>query len=202
MPTILKARAAHDEREDRHVRKVAASRQGPAEWMVHAQLGGRSWDGEAVEASAPALNGRAQTVRRRQHRVDAEGIEGLGDRPNAGRPRRLTIEEDRTRMALGHHPPPGRLVTQDDGTMGAHDEQGEAHWSGNALARAATEAGLPVTRSQLRPILRREGVRWRTTHRWPTPRDTDGGPQGLRSSPTPPSHPKGRRPGAPTTVDR
>lgn len=164
MPKILQARAAQDEREERQVRKVAASRHGPADWILHAQMVVRSWDGEQVEAIARALHCSPQTVRRRLHRFDAEGIEGLGDRLKAGRPRRLTVEDDSKLIALVRQPPPGRLVTQEDGTMVARDEQGEAQWSLNALAQAAKEAGIPVKRSQIRTILLREGVRWRNTH--------------------------------------
>src|SRR5947209_6281895 len=51
-----------------------------------------SWDGERVEAIAKALGCSPQSVRRRLHRFDAEGIEGLGDRPRSGRPSRLTEE--------------------------------------------------------------------------------------------------------------
>jgi hypothetical protein len=85
MPKILRARAAHDEKEERWVRKLAASRHGPADWIFHAKMVSRSWDGERVEAIAKALNCSSQTVCRRLHRFDGEGIEGLGDRPKAGR---------------------------------------------------------------------------------------------------------------------
>ncbi|HEX9133995.1 MAG TPA: hypothetical protein VF844_17015 [Ktedonobacteraceae bacterium] len=48
-----------------------------------------------------------------------------------------------TRNGEGGHfysVPPGRLVTQRDGTMVARDESGSAHWSVDALAQAAKEA--------------------------------------------------------------
>src|SRR5260370_8724985 len=95
----------------------------------------------------------AQTVRRRLHRFDAEGIEGLGDRPKSGRPRRLTAEDDSRLIALARQAPPGRLVMQRDGTMVAREEEREAHWSLIALARAAQEAGSPVKRRTALPIL-------------------------------------------------
>ena len=84
----------------------------------------RSWDGERVEAIAQALHCDPQTVRRRIHRFDVEGLEGLGDRPKPGRPRRLTSEDDSKLIALVNQAPPGRLVTQRDGTMVAQDEEG------------------------------------------------------------------------------
>lgn len=198
MPKILPVRAAHDEREEKQVRKLAGSRHGPADWILQARMVGHSWDGEQVEALAKDLQCSPQTVRRRLHRFDAEGIEGLGDRPKPGRPRRLTVADDSKLIAWVRQAPPGRLVTQRDGTMVAREEEGEAQWSLNALARAAKEAGIVVKRSQIRRILLREGVRWRHTHSWATPRDKDFVPKERRSSPTTPSHPRGRRPSVPT----
>src|SRR5215472_12461316 len=94
MPKILRVRAPQDEQEEKQVRKLAGSRHGPADWILHARMVARSWDGERVEAIAQALQCNPQTVRRRLHRFDALGIDGLGDRPKAGRPRRLTGEDD------------------------------------------------------------------------------------------------------------
>ncbi len=198
MPKILRVRAAQDEKEEKQVRKLAGSRHGPADWILHARMVARNWDGERVETIAQALHCNPQTVRRRLHRFDAQGIEGLGDRPKPGRPRRLTIDDESKLIALVSQAPPGRLVTQRDGTMVARDEQGSAQWSLNALAQAAKEAGIRVKRSQIRTILLREGVRWRQTHSWGTPRDKDFVPKEPRSSATIPSHQWARRPSAPT----
>jgi transposase len=198
MPKILRVRAAQDEQEEKQVRKLAGSRHGPADWILHARIVARSWDGERVEAIAQALQCDPQTVRRRIHRFDAEGIDGLGDRPKPGRPRRLTSQDDSQLIALVRQAPPGRLVTQRDGTMVAREEEAEAQWSLNALARAAKEAGLAVKRSQIRRILVREGVRWRHTHSWATPHDKDFVPKEPRSSPTIPNHRRARRPSVPT----
>ena len=202
MPKILRVRAAQDEKEEKQVRKLAASRHGPADWILHARMVARSWDGERVEAIAQELHCSPQTVRRRLHRFETERIEGLGDRPKPGRPRRLTAADDSRLIALVSQPPPGRLVTQRDGTMVARDEQGSAQWSLNALAQAAKEAGIPVKRSQIRTILLREGVRWRQTHSWGTPRDKDFVPKERRSSPTTRSHQRGRRPSVPMNSDQ
>ena len=170
MPKILRARPAQEEQEARSVRKLAASRHGPADWIEHARMVVRSWEGARVETIAAELHCDPQTVRRRLHRFDTEGFEGLGSRPRPGRPRRLTHADDSALIALVHTPPPGQLVTQRDGTMVARDEEQEAHWSLSALAQAAKDAGIPVKRSQIRRILLREGVRWRNTHSWAEPR--------------------------------
>jgi transposase len=158
----------------------------------------RSWDGELVDAIAQELHCDPQTVRRRLHRFDALGLDGLGDRPKPGRPRRLTAEDDSKLIALVNQAPPGRLVTQADGTMVARDEEAEAQWSLNALASAAKEAGIAVKRSQIRTILLREGVRWRHTHSWGTAHDNDFVSKERRSSAITPLHPKARRPSVPT----
>jgi len=184
MPKILRARPAQNEQEERQVRKLAASRHGPADWIVHARMVAKSWEGERVEEIARALHCSSQTVRRRLHRFDTEGFEGLGDRPRPGRPRRLTHADDSALIALVHTPPPGRLMTREEGAMVARDEEKEAQWSLDALAQAAKEAGIPVKRSQIRRILRKEGVRWRGTHSWGEPRDKDFAPKERRSSAT------------------
>src|SRR5215470_6345364 len=129
MPKTLRVRAATDEKEERWVRKMAASRHGPADWIFHARMVVRSWDGERVEAIAEELQCSPQTVRRRLHRFDEQGIEGLGDHPKSGRPRRLTAEDDSKLIALVRENPPGRLVTLSDGSLYARDERGEAQWS-------------------------------------------------------------------------
>src|SRR5712692_1133199 len=197
MPKVLRARAAQDEKEERWVRKLAASRHGPADWIFHAEIVVRSWNGERVEAIAQNLDCSPQTVRRRLHRFETEGIEGLGDRPKSGRPRRLTVTQDSQIIALVRQAPPGRLERRAD-EMVARNEEGSAQWSLDALAQAAKEAGIRVKRSQIRRILLREGVRWRRTHSWGTPRENDFVPKERRSAPTTRFRPRGRRPSVPT----
>ncbi len=50
MPKILRVRAAQDGQAERQVRKLAASRHGPADWIIHARMVALSWDGERVAA--------------------------------------------------------------------------------------------------------------------------------------------------------
>jgi len=90
-----------------------------------------------VETIAAEVGCSQQTVRRRLHRFDVEGIEGLGDRPKAGRPRRLTTEDDSRIIALARSAPPGKLERLSDGSLDVGDEQGDAQWSLDALVRAA-----------------------------------------------------------------
>src|SRR6266536_3679874 len=44
MPKILRVRAPQDEKEEKQVRKLAGSRHGPADWILHARIVARSWD--------------------------------------------------------------------------------------------------------------------------------------------------------------
>ena len=172
MPKILRVRAAQDEQEERQVRKLATSRHGPADWIMHARMVASSWDGKRVETIAKEVQCSAQTVRRRLHRFATEGIEGLGDRPRSGRPSRLTQRERSQLIAMVRPAPPGRLERYAD-ELRAREEEGSAHWSLDALAQAAQQAGIQVKRSQIRTIWLREGVRWRHTPRWGTSQDPD-----------------------------
>jgi transposase len=126
---------------------LAASRHGPADWIIHARMVALSWDGKRVEAIAEELQCSAQTVRRRLHRFDVESIEGLGDRPRSGRPTRLTEAERSKLIVLAREAPPGRLERRADELV-ARDEEGSAQWSLNALAQAAKEAGIRVKRRE------------------------------------------------------
>jgi hypothetical protein len=78
MPKILQVRAAQDKQEERLVRKLAGSRHGPADWIAHARMVARSWDGEQVEAIAQEVGCSPQTVRRRLHRAGCGGHRGSG----------------------------------------------------------------------------------------------------------------------------
>ncbi|MFC5673603.1 helix-turn-helix domain-containing protein, partial [Streptomyces incanus] len=49
-------------------------------------------------------------MRERLHRFNAEGLDGLGDRPIPGRPRRLTEDERSAIIALARSDPPRRPV--------------------------------------------------------------------------------------------
>jgi len=143
----------------------------------------RSWDGRRTTGIAAELGCHPQTVRERLIRFNAEGIDGLGDRPGSGRRPRLTETERSTIIALVATPPPGRLM-RDGGELGARDASREAHWTLDALTTAAQERGIHVRRSQVRRILLTEKVRWRRPRSWATSTDPDFIPKGRGSSPS------------------
>src|SRR5258707_10085018 len=139
MPKRLQARPALDAREARQVQKLATSTHAPADWIAHAKMIVRSWDGARTRTIAAELGCHPQTVRERFPAFNERGLDGLGMRPGGGRKPRLTELERSTILGLVATAPPGRLVTQADGTLApAQPEGGEAsEGSLDALAAAA-----------------------------------------------------------------
>jgi hypothetical protein len=145
------------------------------------------------------------------------GLDGLGIKAGGGRKPRLSEAERSAVIALVASPPPGRLVTWEDGTLAPAQPQGgdTSEWSLDALAAAAPArgiriggiriGGIRIGRRQVRRILRMGGVRWRHTHSW-APRSakgaTDCAPKGRRSSPAPPIRQPARRPAVATNWGR
>src|SRR5262245_15771673 len=182
MPKLLQARAPRDDAEERVVRKLAASRHAPGDWIIRAKMIAWSWDGWRTTAIATELQCHPQTVRERIGRFTTEGVDGLGDRAGAGRKPRLTQTDTSRIVALVATPPPGRLQRRSDGRLEADDADGGTHWTLDALVEAAHVLDIQVERSQIRRILRAEGVRWRTTRSWAASSDPDFVPKGQRSS--------------------
>lgn len=203
MPRLLHARPPRDEGEERQVRRLVRSRHAPADWVWHAQMLARSWDGLRASTIAAELHGHPQTVRERLQAFNERGLEGLGMKPGSGRKPRLTEAERSAIIALARTTAPGKLVPEpDSGELQAHDEEGVAEWTLDALAEAARSQGIQVARSQVRRILRAERVRWRRTRLWATSADLEFAPKGRRSSPSTPPHRRERRSSALTSSGR
>src|SRR5690242_7993986 len=100
MPKLLHARPPQDVREERRIRRLAASRHAPADWCRRAQMVMGSWGGRRTTQIAARLGCHPQTVRERLARFNAEGVDGLGDQPGGGRKRRLTEDERSQIIAL------------------------------------------------------------------------------------------------------
>ena len=163
MPKFLRARPAQDDGEDRKIRRLAGARHAPADWSDRARIVALSWDGLAVPAIAAETGCHQNTVRRWLHRFNAAGLDGLGDRPGAGRKRRITEAERSAIIALARSVPPGRLDRDGAGELSAEREDSPAQWTLDTLAETARGAGIAVGRSQVRRILLAEKVRWRRT---------------------------------------
>jgi transposase len=189
VPKFLRARPPLDDGESKKIRRLADARHAPADWIERARIVALSWDGLAVPAIAAETGCHQNTVRRWLHRFNAAGVDGLGDRPGAGRKRRITEAERSRIIALARSVPPGRLDRDGAGELSADDEGGPAQWTLDTLAQAAREAGIAVGRSQVRRILLAEKVRWRRTRSWAASTDPDFAPKGPVSwSSTPPRH--------------
>jgi transposase len=193
MPKLLFARPPADVEEERKIRKLAGSRHAPGDWIMRAKMIVASWDGERTSAIAAQLGCHMQTVRERLVRFNAEGVDGLGDLPGAGRKRRITERERGRIIALARSDPPGRPVRDDAGGLAAADEHGPSQWTLNSLTEAAQAEGIDVHRSQVRRILLAEKVRWRHTHSWAHSEDPDFAPKGRRSSSSTPTRRSGPR---------
>jgi len=196
VPKLLYARASQGTEETRKIRKLAGSRHAPADWKMRAQMIALSWDGLRTTQIASELRCHPQTVRERIHRFNEEGLDGLGDRPGAGRKRRITETERSLIISLVGTDPPGRLVRGAGGELEASDEEREAHWTLDAITTAARERGIAVGRSQVRRILLIEGVRWRNLHPWGESQDPEFVPKGQESSLSTSRRPRMPRPSA------
>jgi transposase len=192
----LFARPPTDHAEERWVRRLANARHAPASWLQRARIISLSWDGVQVGEIAARLGCHPRTVYRWLHRFNTHGIDGLGDLPRSGRPRRLSELERGQLIALAGSDPPGRLRRQPDGSLGLdRPDQADqpAHWTLDALAAAAQAQGIMVGRSQVRRVLVAEGVRWRPVRSWSRSGDPDFAPKEPRSSPSTPPRRQRRR---------
>src|SRR3954453_18887298 len=90
MPKLLYACDPLGTLEEQKVRKLANSHHAPADWIGRARMIVLSWSALGPREIAAQLGCHPQTVRRRIHRFNAGGINGLGDPPGAGPKPRLT----------------------------------------------------------------------------------------------------------------
>src|SRR5919199_6906321 len=144
MPKLLFARPPLDAVEERRIRKLAGARHAPADWIRRAQMIALSWDGARVPAIAGALGCSQKAVRHRLARFATDGLDGLGDRPGAGRKPRISQDQRSQLIALVANPPPGRLIRDDTGELTAADPAGPAGWTLDALNAAARAAGIDI----------------------------------------------------------
>jgi transposase len=193
MPKLLFARPPADAEEERKIRKLAGSRHAPGDWIMRAKMIVASWGGERTSTIAAELGCHMQTVRERLVRFNAEGTDGLGDLPGAGRKRRITEHERGRIIALARSDPPGRAQRMPGGDLHTPDETGPPQWTLNSLTEAAQAEGIQVHRSQVRRILMAEKVRWRHTRSWARSEDPDFAPKEPRSSSSTPTRRRARR---------
>src|SRR5260370_24791992 len=149
MPKHLTARPPLDAVEERQVRRLAHSVNAPAEWIVHAKLVVRSWDGLPTGQIAEELSCHSQTVRDHLHAFNDRGLDGLGMQPGSGRKSRLSERERSTILALVKLPPPGKPTYELTGEVAAPDADGAPDWTLDTLTAAARARGIRRARSQV-----------------------------------------------------
>jgi transposase len=182
----LYARPPTDPAEERTLRKLASARHAPASLIQRARIITASWDGASVGELAQSLSCHPKTVYKWLHRFNADGLDGLGDLPRPGLPRRISEPERGRIIALARSAPPGRLQQGGEGLLAPADPKAPAHWTLDTLTEAAQAEGIRVGRSQIRRILLAEGTRWRRTRSWTTSTDPEFAPKEHRSSPSTP----------------
>ncbi len=107
VPVLLFARPPVDPTEERTIRKLAGARHAPGDWIRRARMIAHSWDGLRTTQIADQLGCHPQTVRERLHRFNAEGVDGLGDRPGPGPLGAARPPAPGRRGAAGARPAPG-----------------------------------------------------------------------------------------------
>jgi transposase len=191
----LSARPPTDPAEKRTLRRLASARHAPASLIQRARIITASWDGASVAEVAQSLGCHPKTVYKWLHRFNADGLDGLGDLPRPGLPRRISETERGRIIQLARTEPPGRLVQGGEGLRTPAQPQAPAQWTLDALAQAAQAEGIRVGRSQVRRILLAEGARWRRTRSWTTSTDPEFVPKDSHALRAPRRMRMGRGPG-------
>jgi transposase len=172
--------------EAAELRQRAASRTLPAWAVERARMVWGVHAGETVPAVARRLGVHPDSVRAWVKRFNAEGLDGLADRPRAGRPAAYGPDVVGEVLAAA--------LTKPD-ALGLPF----ACWTLDRLAAYLNEAkGIPIKRSRIDELLVAEGLRWRTQETWFGERARAPGAPG----PPPAAEPGRRGPRPPTDRDR
>ena len=136
------------------VTRLAHSRTAPAQMVQRAQIIWRASCDESASAIAARVGLEGETVRKRIHRFNVEGLEALKDRHRSGRPPTYSLEQTATVIATALTKPQ---------TL----ELPFASWTLDRLAAYLHEAkGIAMQRSRIDEILLHEGLRWRRHETW------------------------------------
>ena len=139
---------------DAGLRRRAASRTLPARVVERAKMILLLHEGERVPAVAARLGVGADVVRTWLTRFNAEGLDGLQDRPRSGRPATYTPEQVGEAIAAS--------LTKPD-TLGLPF----GSWTLDRLQAYLSEArGIPIKRTRIDELLLAEGLRWRQQEPW------------------------------------
>jgi transposase len=140
--------------ETRAIDRLAHSRTESARTVERARIIWHARSGARVPALARTLGVCEATVRLWLTRFNAQGLDGLGDAPRAGRPPTYTAEEVGEVIAAS-------LTKPDD--LGLPF----GSWTLDRLTAYLHERkGMAISRSRVGEILQAEGLRWRTQETW------------------------------------
>jgi transposase len=136
------------------IQKLAHSRTAPAHRVQRAQIIWRASRSESASAIAARVGLDGETVRKRIHRFNQEGVEALKDRHRSGRRPTYSAEQTATVIATALSKPQ---------TLGLPF----AAWTLDRLAAYLHEAkGIAMQRSRIDEILLHEGLRWHKHETW------------------------------------
>jgi transposase len=133
---------------------LAQSRTAAARTVERAKIIWLARRGRGVPAIAREVGLNGDTVRLWLKRFNAEGLDGLRDRPRAGRPPTYTAEEAGEVVALSLTDPKSLDLPF-------------ASWTLDRLAAYLHEVKrIPMSRARIGKLLAAEGLRWRTQETW------------------------------------
>ncbi len=153
MPTLLQVRVLTDaEREQ--IKRLSQARTAPARTVERARMIQLASEGLSVPLIAQRLGRAEKVVRRWVVRFNAEGVNGLQDKPRSGRPVTYSREE------VG-------VVVVTALTDPKELEQAFGSWTFARLERYLNEErGVTIKRSRIHELLQAEGLRWREQETW------------------------------------
>jgi hypothetical protein len=178
MPKQLTARRPCDTREERQVRKLTHRVHATGDWIVHAKIVARRWDGLRTRQIAEELGDGAPSPAGRQRVWTRQAGDAARCWPQAA--------ADPARAQ--QHPRPDEVTASGQADVRVDRRGGRARSEGRTRVdarhadRRCAPAGIQVARSQVRRIFRREGLRWRRTRRWATSKETSAASTGSGST--------------------
>ena len=140
--------------EQSAIEKLARSRTAPAREVERARMILLASRGKRVPAMAQALELTETTVRTWLKRFNEAGLDGLQDRPRAGRP--VTYQPEQVAEVIATALTDPRQLNQPF-----------ACWTLDRLATYLNEEKqIAIKRSRIDELLIAEGLRWRTQETW------------------------------------
>ena len=153
MPALLRLRRLSEE-EAREIARLTRARTAPVRLVARARIIALARQGLRLPDVATEAGVSVRMVRRWVGRFNAHGLAGLADAPRSGRPAAYPPE------AVGELVAASLTKPEDLGLP-------FGSWTLDRLtAYMNEERGIPIRRSRVGELLRREGLRWRQQETW------------------------------------